>query len=122
MTREEAKQFLPIIQAYAEGKTIECKDGSGGWRIPTHPKFWDTPSRYRIQPELRYVPFTCEDAELFIGKPIVEKRYKGTIGLVTQIYTTSFTISLYEESFEYDWGFRNLEFLDGSPFGKLVNE
>ena len=26
MTREEAKDFLPIIKAYAEGKEIEYKD------------------------------------------------------------------------------------------------
>ena len=25
MTRENAKELLPIIQAYAEGKVIECK-------------------------------------------------------------------------------------------------
>ena len=25
MTREEAKVFLPIIQAFAEGKVIECR-------------------------------------------------------------------------------------------------
>lgn len=24
MTREQAKQLLPIIQAFSEGKTIEC--------------------------------------------------------------------------------------------------
>ena len=25
MTREEAKEFYPILQAYAEGKVIECR-------------------------------------------------------------------------------------------------
>ena len=25
MTREEAKEFYPILQAFAEGKTIECR-------------------------------------------------------------------------------------------------
>lgn len=25
MTREEAKEMLPIIQAFAEGKVIECR-------------------------------------------------------------------------------------------------
>ena len=29
MTREEAKRLLPIIQAFAEGKCVETKTGSG---------------------------------------------------------------------------------------------
>jgi hypothetical protein len=51
MTRDEAKQFLPIIQAYAEGKTIQCRQTGGQW---LDGDFWcfDTPaSRYRIKPE-----------------------------------------------------------------------
>ena len=31
MTREEAKDFLPIITAFAEGKTIEVMNTSGHW-------------------------------------------------------------------------------------------
>ena len=30
MTREEAKELLPIIQAFAEGKTIQY-EASDGW-------------------------------------------------------------------------------------------
>ena len=30
MTREEVKEMLPIMQAYAEGKTIQFLDG-GKW-------------------------------------------------------------------------------------------
>lgn len=29
MTREEAKKLMPVIQAFAEGKGIEAKTGSG---------------------------------------------------------------------------------------------
>ena len=28
MKKEEAKEFYPILQAYAEGKVIECRTGS----------------------------------------------------------------------------------------------
>ena len=31
MTREEAKQLLPIIQAFAEGKTIQVKVTDNRW-------------------------------------------------------------------------------------------
>ena len=29
MTREEAKEFFPIMQAFAEGKVIECRTKPG---------------------------------------------------------------------------------------------
>ena len=32
MTREEAKEILPIIQAFAEGKTIEYREYDGEWK------------------------------------------------------------------------------------------
>ena len=53
MTREEAKQLLPIIQAYAEGKTIECKGKSlfGSWTEANSPS-WSDNLEYRIKPEL----------------------------------------------------------------------
>ena len=38
MTREEAKELLPIMQAFAEGKTIEYREYDGEWkeaRTPT---------------------------------------------------------------------------------------
>ena len=57
MTREEAKELLPIIQAFAEGKTIEIGDNRG-WRdlIIDSPKFDCEPSCYRIKPEPIYRP------------------------------------------------------------------
>ena len=32
MTRDEAKEMLPIIQAWADGKTVDWYDPSIGWR------------------------------------------------------------------------------------------
>ena len=31
MTREKAKELLPIIQAFAEGKVIQTKNGDETW-------------------------------------------------------------------------------------------
>lgn len=66
MNRQQAKDLLPIIQAFAEGNTIEfrIKDGEEpnglrGWEweevdIPT----FDTRRyEYRIKPEPKYRPF-----------------------------------------------------------------
>ena len=68
MTKEEAKEFYPILQAYAEGKAIECrtKPGTISTSIPnewTEIKeicFWNN-VEYRIKPEPKYRPF--KDAE-----------------------------------------------------------
>ena len=68
MTKEEAKEFYPILQAYAEGKVIECrtKPGTISTSIPnewTEMKeigFWNS-IEYRIKPEHTYRQF--KDAE-----------------------------------------------------------
>lgn len=49
MTRDEAKKFLPLIQAFAEGKTIQVKT-LNGWK-DTNPSWDITCTYYRIKPE-----------------------------------------------------------------------
>ena len=60
MNREQAKKLLPIIQAFAEGKTVQYKIEKE-WiqtNVPTfNPYLWE----YRIKPEPKYRPF--KDAE-----------------------------------------------------------
>lgn len=52
MTRENAKQLLPIIQAYAEGKTVEHYSAvDGRWWAVDDPHFDSPPKSYRIAPE-----------------------------------------------------------------------
>ena len=51
MTRERAKELLPIIQAYAEGKKIQSLS-SAGWEDINDPLF-RSHSEYRIKPEPR---------------------------------------------------------------------
>lgn len=69
MNRNQAKQMMPIIQAYAEGKIIECRTKPGfikgtdipnDWTETKEIKFWNN-IEYRIKPEPAYRPF--EDAE-----------------------------------------------------------
>ncbi len=50
MNREKAKKLLPIITAFAEGKTIECVYGDGTWHEVDMPDFCGDPEGYRIQP------------------------------------------------------------------------
>lgn len=66
MTKEEAKQLLPILQAFAEGKTIQYKDwkmnGTFEWKDldKENGKLYSS-CEYRLKPEPKYRPF--KDAE-----------------------------------------------------------
>lgn len=62
MDKNQAKALLPIIQAFAEGKTIQYNSEKGNpqW-IDVQPNervdFSQHPSKYRIKPETKYRPF-----------------------------------------------------------------
>ena len=59
MTRENAKALLPIIKAYAEGKSIESRCIKGDkslWYDDEDPSF-DNDLEYRIKPQTNYRQF-----------------------------------------------------------------
>lgn len=65
MTREEARNFYPILQAFAEGRVIECRtkpsavkgtDVPNDWTEMKEINFWYN-TEYRIKPEPKYRPF-----------------------------------------------------------------
>lgn len=56
MTREQAKELLPVIQAFADGKKIEYSNDGEYW-LETETPTWDTDEFYRIKPEAKYRPF-----------------------------------------------------------------
>lgn len=58
MNREQAKELLPIIQAFVEGKTIEFRErGCTLWTESVSPIFNFAIFEYRIKPSLKYRPF-----------------------------------------------------------------
>lgn len=65
MNRIEAKEFYPILQAYAEGKVIESRtkpstvkgtDVPNDWTEMKEIEFWNN-TEYRIKPGVKYRPF-----------------------------------------------------------------
>lgn len=65
MTREEAKQLLPVIQAWAEGKDVQhfsllhvWQDGGMSF------DFSDCPDRYRIKPSPTLRPWRPEEVPI----------------------------------------------------------
>ena len=67
MNKENAKEFLPLVQAIADGKTLQVQGGDGNWyntkliNIPPH--------RYRIKPEPRTLKLYIIDTGK--GEPVV---------------------------------------------------
>lgn len=52
MDKHSAKDFLPLVQALAEGKTIQCRRAPGGaWYDTPTVSFDGDPKNYRIKPE-----------------------------------------------------------------------
>lgn len=57
MSREEAAEFLPLIQAFVEGKVIQHyeyideTDGTRGWTDTDDPDWSDCSWLYRVKPE-----------------------------------------------------------------------
>ena len=121
MTREEAKQMLPIIQAYAEGKEIQFKL-EDKWINTKNPDLEFGVGTYRIKPEPKYRPFKnakeCWE-EMQKHQPFGWIRFYGRDLVVCAIG------SLYENEVEpYDRGprkfttaFEDFSFIDDTPFG-----
>jgi len=82
MNKDEAVQFLPLVQALADGKTIQVNDGTSNlprWVDIDDPSFTYRPDLYRIKPEPRERD-VCEWDVWVCGKYIVEmdmSEYEG---------------------------------------------
>lgn len=141
MTKEEAKEFYPILQAYAEGKVIECRTKpsalSKSWRDMnnwTEMKditYWSN-IEYRIKPdskaEAKYRPF--KDAEECWAEMLKHQPFgwiKGKEGehhsLITSIIADEEEVYINGISgFVLDEIMEHYTFADGLPFGVKVEE
>ena len=59
MNRKEAKELLPLIQAFAEGKRIEYSTDGKSWS-ETETLIWDNYFVYRIKPKSKFDPKTLK--------------------------------------------------------------
>ena len=133
MTKEEAKEFYPILQAFAEGKVIECrtKPGTISTSIPnewTEIKeigFWNG-IEYRINPEPKYRPFKDAEEcwqEMQKHQPFgwVKCKEDGSLGLITLIISEE-NIFINGVGCNSERTMRGFTFADGTPFGILEED
>ena len=123
MTREEAKELLPIIQAFAEGKEIQYRNYLNEWLDITKNdglSFVSLPSDYRIKPEPKYRPFQSQEEcwnEMMKHQPFgwVKEISSEMLYLINGISNTSIVIM--EDISSFKKALNIYEFKDGTPFG-----
>ena len=121
MTRKEAKELLPIIQAFAEGKEIEYYDCNDDDWIKTDTPIWTSKINYRIKPEPKYRPFKSQEEcwnEMLKHQPfgwVRSKKCKALLWNVTSINKDDITIIC--DYYKFHRAFECFEFTDGTPFG-----
>ena len=126
MNRNQAKELMTIIQAFAEGKAIESRCIKGDkslWYDDEDPSF-DDDLEYRIKPEPTYRPF--KDAEE-CWKEMQKHQPFGWVewnDVRYNIYVVSSTsvclINGNCANMDFSYAYQKLTFADGTPFGVKV--
>ena len=135
MNRNQAKEFYPFLQAFAEGRVIECRTKPiavkgtyipNDWTEMKEIEFWNN-TEYRVKPEQKYRPF--RDAkecwqEMQKHQPFgwvklkdTESGYYMLKGIASQV-----VIGFNETPFSYKKVFEDYTFADELTFGIKVEE
>lgn len=132
MTRKEVRQFLPIIQAFAEGKDIQLKLFNGEWEDLENPVFLGNANDYRIKPSSvksnqnsisKYRPFNNQEEcwnEISKHKPFgwvtntcIDQKF-----IITHVGDDDISINTVTSYFSQ--AFKDFTFVDGTPFGVQI--
>ena len=121
MTRKEARELLPLIQAYAEGKTIQRIDDKNEWNDLCIVNFDFSPNKYRIKPEIKYRPFKTQEEcwdEMLKHQPFgwVRGKYSKVLYHIESIASDR-VVYAFGNHMSFDFIVKNYEFVDGTPLG-----
>lgn len=125
MNRQEAKELLPIIQAFAEGKTILVQDGIDWCYLGNESDFNLNPQRYHIKAEPKYRPFKDAEEcwqEMQKHQPFgwLKDKINNQYHNILAIDAYGVTPNLFDENphLKYkDVILQKFLFADGTPFG-----
>lgn len=136
MDRNQAKEFYPILQAYAEGRVIECRtkpsfiegtDVPNDWTEMKEIEFWNN-TEYRIKQdskaEAKYRPFKNVEecwAEMKKHQPFgwIKSKEDGSRSLITLIISEENIDINCIGGFNSDKIMKRFTFDDGAVFGIL---
>ena len=123
MNRKEVKSFLPILQAFADEKEIECREEDKWYKVLEICNEMN-PQDYRIKPEPKYRPFANAEEcwnEMQKHQPFawVKEKHSDRYNLITEVNGLSIKVKegcLFTDSVKY------YTFADGTPFGMKEEE
>ena len=134
MDRNQAKEFYPFLQAFAEGRVIECRtkprlvEGAevpNDWTEMKEIEFWNN-IEYRIKPEPKYRPFKNADE---CWTEMLKHQLFGWVKdkdnnkfLISGIYSDGSIYTSEEGTCSFDEVFQKYTFEGGTPFGVKVEE
>ena len=135
MNRNQAKEFYPILQAFAEGKVIETrtdpstlkrKDTRNDWTEMKEIAYWNN-TEYRIKPEVKFRPFANAEecwAEMQKHHPFGWMKFKDTecgYYMLTSV-AAGVGVGINDSLFSYERIFNDYTFANGTPFGVKIEE
>lgn len=129
MTREETKKNLPLIIAFAEGRTIQYYDDEKkAWiDIDEHPSYCYA-LKWRIKPESEYRPFNSKEEcwnEMLKHEPfgwVTDGNSNYNISLIDRSIVMVGDYEEYTFSRNYEHALEAFKFIDSQPFGFKIDE
>lgn len=137
MDRNQAKEFYPILQAFAEGKVIETRTdpnvvGKGledlnDWTEMKEIEYWNN-IEYRIKPEVKFRPFANAEEcweEMMKHQPFGWIKCKE--GYFNIVYVDDYYVGLADKNgsailLGSKNSYQDNTFADGTPFGVKIEE
>ena len=134
MTREESKAFYPILQAFAEGKVIECRTKPSAlskswqdmneWTEMKEIEFWNN-TEYRVKPKPKYRPFKDAEEcwqEMKKHQPFgwVKSTLFKDLALVKRV--TTLYVEINRDIIDYKDALEKFTFADDTNFGVKVEK
>ena len=123
MTKEEVKELLPIMQAFAEGDEIQYRNNYNEWidvKTGEGLCFTRPSSCYRIKPEPKYRPFKSQEEcwqEMLNHQPFGWiKAPNGELFCIDKVFDEGVVYKHSSCRFE-EYLDSNYTFADGIPFG-----
>ena len=136
MDRNQAKEFYPFLQAFAEGRVIECRtkpsliegtDVPNDWTEMKEIEFWNN-TEYRVKPKQKYRPF--RDAEECWQEMMKHQPFgwvKGDKCFYNIVSVSNIDVSMANVSgdiitLDFSEVTEDNTFADGLPFGVKLEE
>lgn len=121
MIREQAKELLPIMQAFVDGKAIQFRTNNRPWvDLLDNDLNLNAIFEYRIKPEPKYRSFKNQEEcwnEMHNHTDFGFVKYKKDKVVYAITALSEYYLVTSQGSFSLSAALEVLEFLDGKPFG-----